>query len=253
MDSSQTRVLLCCGSESGNTKRLVNKTVRKWSERGATFKVDVMTGNEAIQKFESLPGLAKNFDVLLVATCSYGCGEPPVNMKLLFDLLVDNGEVGSLSSEGGPLKGMQHAILGCGSTCYETFQNCPRLHDKYIGDCGSRRMVMRAELDDTHDLMHHEQPEYLRWESEVFAALQKALPAADSPSACTWDQPCGTITATMSASTSSPKDVAPFVMSAAVAAFGVVASASWALGYFESLPVWMESGIGPGLLKLMSS
>ena len=45
-----------------------------------------------------------------------------------------------------PLAGMQHAVLGEGSSVYaETFQNCPRLTDKFLGECGSRRLAMRGE------------------------------------------------------------------------------------------------------------
>ena len=54
-------------------------------------------------------------------------------------------------AEGEPLKGCQHAVLGFGSSMYDTFMNCPRLCDKYLGDCGSRRMVQRAELDEVDE------------------------------------------------------------------------------------------------------
>lgn len=45
---------------------------------------------------------------------------------------------------------MQHAVLGLGSSFYETFQNCPRMTDKFLEQCGSRRLAMRGELDDNH-------------------------------------------------------------------------------------------------------
>ena len=30
--------------------------------------------------------------------------------------------------------------------CYDTFQNVPRLTDKMLGECGSRRIAQRCEL-----------------------------------------------------------------------------------------------------------
>ena len=69
---------------------------------------------EAIEKYGRLDVISKNYDVLLIATCSYGCGEPPVNMHALFDQLMNNAVVGSLSTP--PLEGMQHAVLGYGGT-----------------------------------------------------------------------------------------------------------------------------------------
>ena len=203
------RVLVAYGSESGSTKRLISRVIKRWADRGATFHSDLMSGNEAVQKFGSLETIAKSYDVLIVSTCSYGCGEPPVNINMLFEQLKDNATVGSLSTEP-PLHGLQHAVFGCGSTFYETFQNCPRMHDKFLGECGSRRLAMRAELDDIHELAHNEQPHYLRWTEEVFKALQN-LPSADTPPVCDWDQPAGRITKTMSPSTSCPTDIAPFV------------------------------------------
>ena len=89
------------------------------------------------------------------------------------------------------LTGMQHAVIGFGSSTYTTFQNVPRLTDKFLGDCGSRRMVMRAEIDE-HDPNPGEEVEYKRWGEDVFAALQ-ALPPSTTPSVCQWSQPGNTI------------------------------------------------------------
>ena len=37
-----------------------------------------------------------------------------------------------------PLRGLVHGVLGEGSSVYQdTFQNCPRLSDKYLGECRS--------------------------------------------------------------------------------------------------------------------
>ena len=201
--NASPRILVLFGSESGSTKRLINRSIKAWTAKGANLACEVMAGNDALEKFGSLEEIASNFDVLILATCSYGCGEAPVNMSMFFDMLTDRA---SAAPEGmaqllPPLEGMQHTVLGCGSTVYETFMNCPRLHDKYLGICGSRRLVMRAELDDSHELPHAEQPEYLRWVEEVFEALTQLPPATDPP-VCAWDKPGSRVTESMSASTS---------------------------------------------------
>lgn len=60
-------------------------------------------------------------------------GDPPDNYKLFLKKLMDAAADGQT-----PLKGLQHAVLGYGSSYYPTFQNCPRLSDKYLGLCGAR-------------------------------------------------------------------------------------------------------------------
>ena len=85
------------------------------------------------------------------------------------------------------MAGMQHAVLGEGSSVYEdTFQNCPRLTDKLLEECGSRRMVRRHEID-----VGGEEDESVGrnlFSQAVFDALQ-ALPSADSPPAAGWAEP----------------------------------------------------------------
>ena len=62
-----TRVLAVYGSESGSTKRLLTKTIKDWDAAGATFEVEVLSGNEAIAKYAHLEVIAKTFDAMLVA------------------------------------------------------------------------------------------------------------------------------------------------------------------------------------------
>merc|ERR1719198_2505306 len=85
------------------------------------------------------------------------------------------------------LKGLQHVVLGYGASCYQTFQNAPRLTDKYLGECGSRRLAMRGELDegggDSDPLA-----DLQKWEKAAFAAL-KNLPCPTTKEACPWTQP----------------------------------------------------------------
>ena len=91
--------MLCIyGSESGNAKRGIDRWVKKWSAReGRRFEiVDTRTGNEVAKSLatgggqamaKNLEFLAQNYDVLLVATSSYGDGDPPSNMRELTAVL----------------------------------------------------------------------------------------------------------------------------------------------------------------------
>ena len=157
----KTRVLCVYGSESGNAKHGLERLVRKWKAAATNFEiVDVLTGNELAKKLggggnasaKNLEFVAQTADVLLVCTSSYGAGDPPSNMRELTKIL---GLEASMKSTA--LVGVQHAVLGYGSTTYTTFQNIPRLTDKFLGDCGSRRMTMRAEIDE-HDRVAPEGP-----------------------------------------------------------------------------------------------
>ena len=68
-----------------------------------------------------------------------------------------------------------------------TFQNIPRLTDKFLGECGSRRLARRAEIDE-HDPNPGEEVDYKRWGEDVFNALQK-LPSYSAAPACDWSLP----------------------------------------------------------------
>eukprot|EP00966_Prymnesium_polylepis_P274721 6347087-Prymnesium_polylepis.3 len=141
------RVLVLTGSETGSTHKEMARVVKKWVAQDASISFsDVMEGHAAVSKMTDLQALPTNYDVVLVVTSSYGEGEPPYSIESLFKTL----KKASLGEEK-PLAGMQHAVLGFGSSIYDTFQNCPRLIDRYLGESGSRRMVMRAELDECHD------------------------------------------------------------------------------------------------------
>lgn len=179
------------GTESGGSKNALKVIVKKFNDqaKGAFEIGDIQAGNDVAKTPEEVAALKEKFDVILVVTSSYGEGEPPDNILEFFTAIM------SLAGKGEkPLAGMQHAVMGFGSSVYDTFQNCPRLVDKYLGESGSRRMAMRAELDECHesDLKEVDQPSYHKWVKEVFDALT-ALPKADSKDACEWNKPEGKV------------------------------------------------------------
>ena len=149
--SAKVRLLVVYGSESGNAKRGITRWIKKWeaSESVPFTVVDFISGNELYQRCggsgqaqaKNLESVAQCCDVLLVATSSYGDGDPPSNMRDLVQFLQHEA---SMNSDA--LVGVQHAVLGFGSSTYTTFQNIPRLTDKFLGACGSRRLAMRAEV-----------------------------------------------------------------------------------------------------------
>ena len=80
LDAAPARVLVVYGSETGNTRRAVQRLVHFWRAQCdgsyAIGPADVVAGND----FQlSLAELAAAYDVLIVATSSFGEGDPPEN------------------------------------------------------------------------------------------------------------------------------------------------------------------------------
>ena len=188
-----TRVLVVIGSESGTTTGIIRGIVSKW-EKKLDGKPKSYVIEQTSRPSTDVASLMDKCDVLIVATSSYGEGDPPDNLERFFNAL----HAAAKGVDGAPptqiLSGLQHAVLGNGSSVYDTFQNCPRLLDKWIGECGSRRMAKRAELDETHDSNDpvEKQADYLRWADEMFGLIQ-ALPSPDEKEVCAWTEPSAQI------------------------------------------------------------
>ena len=92
------------------------------------------------------------------------------------------------AAEGtGVFNGKQHAVLGFGSTDYETFQNCPRLSDKLMGELGSRRMLARVEVDENETLAGDAAE--AKFAKDIIAAIKGAAKTANNAPACAWTVP----------------------------------------------------------------
>ena len=86
-------------------------------------------------------------------------------------------------------------MIGCGSSVYDTYQNVPRLSDKYLGECGSRRLAQRFEIDEAKDdAAHKQEEEDLKRHLEGLYALMQNPPKPLAPSVCDWTEPADTIT-----------------------------------------------------------
>ena len=123
--NSKPRVLCVYGSETGNSKRGIERHVKKWlAKQDLNFELkETISGNELNKRLRSGEGqaqaasleyLAQACDVLLVATSSYGSGDPPSNFGNFVKLLCHEA-----SMRSDALTGMQHAVLGFGSTTCE--------------------------------------------------------------------------------------------------------------------------------------
>ena len=186
LDTMQLRMVIVYGSQTGSCERIAKKMGQVWKQRGAVASVDVFEGNTLAHETEDLESLKESYDVIVCCTSSFGDGDPPDNYgDWLLKLLLG-------AQEGRkPLCGMQHAVLGEGSSVYrETFQNCPRLTDKYLEECGSRRFVMRHETD-----VGGEEEEAIsrdKFREAVLSKLQEGLPAADARPEAAWSEPRAT-------------------------------------------------------------
>lgn len=178
------RVLVAYGSETGNSERTIRKIVKRWTAADSENKVssfDIMSGSQV----KALEEVRSSYDLILVATSSFGEGDPPDNFAAMLLKLLLGAQKGDK-----PLAGMQHAVLGFGASVYDTFQNTPRLADKYLEECGSRRLACRVEVDDASE---DDPAEKLnQFETLVFQALQN-LPDAASAAVCSWTKPEGKI------------------------------------------------------------
>lgn len=168
------RVVIVYGSESGNAKGAADQLAAAWAARGGgvlAVRPQAICGNDAAASLGD-----GSFDVLVVLTSSFGEGDPPDNFQKLL-LALTKG-----ASEDRPLRGLQHAVLGFGDSHYETYMNCPRLTDKLLEECGSRRIHKRFEIDaseqDTRALEE-------QWKEGVWQALQ-SRPEPQGAQAAPW-------------------------------------------------------------------
>lgn len=186
---AMAKVLCLYGSESGTSKRALQTLSKQWTkESGGKFTIEKIADGNSVAYEEEFTALAKKYDVILVATSSYGEGDPPDNFALFVGSLLRASK-----DKSSPLTGMQHGVLGFGESVYDTFQNIPRFTDKLLGECGSRRLVMRVEVDGAADYEGSDsdqapEQQMAKFSKAVLAALKK-LPAATSPPVCDWTKP----------------------------------------------------------------
>lgn len=177
------RVLVIVGSQTHTCERIAKKAAADWESIKTVASVKVTDGNSLAHELEDLSGLKDMCDAIVVITSSFGDGDPPDNYNAFLLKLLEGAESGS-----APLAGLQHAVLGEGSSVYrETFQNCPRLSDKYLEACGSRRFAARHETDVGGE--EDESVSRSKFREAVSGVLKAGLPAADAPPAAAWSSP----------------------------------------------------------------
>ena len=163
-----SKVIFITGSEGGHTETALAEMQKRLNARKeAKFAiVKCVNGTIASKEFVTL---ASDYDVAVIGTSSFGDGEAPSTFDYMLRKLYEKkGE--------GCLKGLQHAVLGFGSTAYETFQNCPRLTDRLFEECGSRRFLERVEIDELDD---DEASQIKAFEDGVFKFLQNPCGPGD--------------------------------------------------------------------------
>jgi len=175
------RVLAVYGSETNQTYMAMKDMVEAWkAESGQKFDVvELLQGDDAAEKFSDIN--SSNYDVLIVGVSSYGEGDAPGGYgKFLYKL-----QEASKADEK-PLEGIQHAVLGFGSTIYETYQNCPRLTDKYLGEAGSRRCLERVEVDEMEEI----EGQVNTWAKEIVkTCIKNGAEGAKLDPVCEWTSP----------------------------------------------------------------
>ena len=210
------KVCIIYGSESGNSERAVKAIAKTW--QGSNFEIgEIMEGATAAVR--GFAALAEQYDFLVVATSSNGEGDPPSNFHAMLSALYRAVDDGSK-----PLAKCRHAVLGYGCSHFDTFQNCPRLTDKLLGECGSTRAAMRAEIDDIDEAGGDELVK--AWSNAVFEVLRGGAAAAPTKDVCAWSEPDSTLLDKhdeMLVAAASAGDALPFLVFGALAAAGVAA------------------------------
>ena len=95
---ADARVLVVYGTESGTAKRSITKVAARW--KSAVNVVKIVEGNAVARGFATLKD---DYDVVVIATSSFGEGDPPSNYASLLLALTKGAKAGDK-----PLAGLQH-------------------------------------------------------------------------------------------------------------------------------------------------
>lgn len=180
-DVSPKPILMIYGTEMGSTKVEAKNILDAWEKDGVP--VELVEGDDAADAFDGLT--PEKYRLVVVLTSSYGDGDPPSGYGKFLYQLYARARAGAT-----PLAGLEHAVLGFGSTTYDTFQNVPRLTDRLLGELGSRRFLRRVEVDEMEDLQAN-QAAVRGWSDAVKAHHQTA--PQKGPAVCAWTEPAGEV------------------------------------------------------------
>ena len=135
------RVQCIYGTEGGTAKRGIDNLAKILTAKsGGKYSVEKPAEGNAYGTDEAFAGLAQSCDVLIIATSSYGEGDPPANYNRFLLNLTKAAKAGTK-----PLKGLQHAVLGYGESVYETFQvTRGPCHSPFITTASHARHLCRA-------------------------------------------------------------------------------------------------------------
>ena len=176
---SASRILAVYGTEMGSTKVEAKKIVETWENNNLS--VEFLEGNEAADIFDTIT--PEKYDLLVVFTSSYGDGDAPSGYGKFLYKIYEAAKKGK-----NPMSGLEHSVLGFGSTAYYTFQNVPRLTDRLLEQSGSRRFLKRVEIDEMEDLDANEK-KIQTWTDSVMKHSTDSKDTAKIPSVCEWTEP----------------------------------------------------------------
>jgi len=180
-NASSKPILMVYGTEMGSTKVEAKNIIEAWEKEDVT--VELLEGDDAADAFDGIT--PAKYRLVVVLTSSYGDGDPPSGYGKFLYRLYAAAQAGAT-----PLTGLEHAILGFGSTTYYTFQNVPRLTDRLLEELGSRRFLKRVEVDEMEDLKENETA-VRAWSDAVRA--HHATGPQTGPSVCKWTEPEGEV------------------------------------------------------------
>jgi len=169
------------GTEMGSTKVEAKNIIEVWEKDNIS--VELLMGDDAAEVFDEIT--PAKYRLVVVLTSSYGDGDPPSGYGKFLYKLYTAAKAGST-----PLQGLEHTVLGFGSTGYYTFQNMPRLTDRLLGELGSRRFLQRVEIDEMAMDLKTNEAEVQAWSTAVSDHYAKGSNVATAgPPVCDWTAP----------------------------------------------------------------
>lgn len=142
-------LLILFGSVTGNAEYCAEKAGREARTRGYDTTIENMADSDA--------QVLRDFETVLIITCTYGDGEPPDGAEAFHEAVVQTG--------GLSLGHLKYSVLALGDTNYEFFCKCGHDYDKALEEQGAQRFHPLVECDVDYD------DPCDQWVAGVFAAL----------------------------------------------------------------------------------
>lgn len=181
--SREERILVLYGSQSGTAEAAAEKVCALLPEKVSTTESTVqVVGPMALDDFLQDEAQLWTQTVLIIVS-SFGMGHAPKNCRQFRKLCeawtehyskTDEVTSGEDKTESKPLKGLQFALLGLGSSFYKTYQKNPTIICEGLEAAGATLIGDKGSADSSAgSTPQHEQ--IAEWRESIWKPLSEAL------------------------------------------------------------------------------